>query len=95
MIYRRSRTRGRIPGGFFRFEQEHSKARVYGFGYGDYIRLRDEYGNMWRGSAERMADDSVLYRFRDSQGRTITGVSDSFGMILRDDKGKTWRGFID
>lgn len=68
--------------------------KLYGFGHGDHIRLRDEHGNVWRGSAER-TDDAVRYTFRDPNGRTITGVSDSFGIILRDGKGKTWRGFID
>jgi hypothetical protein len=57
--------------------------------------LRDEYGNVWRGSAERVSEESVRYTFRDANGRTITGVSDSFGIILRDHRGKTWKGFID
>jgi hypothetical protein len=47
------------------------------------------------GSAEKISDDQVRYTFRDPNGRTITGVSDSFGIVLRDGRGKTWRGFID
>ena len=66
-----------------------------GFGYGDFIRLRDEFGNIWRGSAEEGPDESVRYRFRDALGRTVTGVSDSFGLVLRDERGKTWRGFVE
>ena len=68
---------------------------MYGSGYGDFIRLRDEFGNIWRGSAERQADDTVMYRFRDSNGKTISGMSDSWGVILRDEKGNVWRGFVD
>ena len=95
MIYQRKRVHTKLAGGFFNFEEEPSKPRLYGYGYGDHIRLRDEYGNVWRGSAERASDDSVRYTFRDANGRTITGVSDSFGIILRDHRGKTWKGFID
>ena len=84
-----------MPGGFFTFEEEPSKSRLHGYGYGDHIRLRDEYGNVWRGSAENVGDECVRYTFRDANGRTITGVSDSFGYFLRDQRGKTWKGFID
>jgi hypothetical protein len=93
MIYRRRRATSEAPGGFFQFQNAH-KQTVYGFGHGDYIRLRDEYGNMWRGTAER-EDESVRYRFRDDRGRAITGVSDSYGVLLRDERGNTWRGFVD
>jgi hypothetical protein len=95
VIYKKNRVHTKVPGGFFSFEEEKSKARLHGFGYGDHIRLRDEYGNVWRGSAEKGADDSTRYTFRDAHGRTISGVSDSFGIVLRDQRGKTWRGFID
>ena len=94
MIYQKRRTTQSAPGGFFSFQSIH-KQTVYGYGYGDYIRLRDEYGNVWRGMAEREYDDTVRYRFRDEKGRAITGVSDSYGVLLRDDRGTTWRGFID
>jgi len=95
VVYKKKRVHAKVPGGFFSFEEEATKTRLHGFGYGDHIRLRDEFGNVWSGSAEKGADDSIRYTFRDANGRTITGVSDSFGITLRDDKGKTWRGFID
>jgi hypothetical protein len=95
VIYKRKHIHSKIPGGFFSLEEESSKARLHGFGFGEHIRLRDEYGNTWRGSAEKNADDSIRYTFRDAMGRTITGIADSHGIILRDNKGKTWRGFID
>src|SRR5271156_3702482 len=94
-IFQRKRVHSKIPGGFFNFEDESSSARLYGFGYGEHLRLRDEYGNIWRGTAEKVSDECVRYTFRDANGNTITGVSDSWGIVLRDGRGKTWRGFID
>jgi hypothetical protein len=94
MIHRRRGVHSTTPGGFFRF-QNANKSVVYGFGEGDYIRLRDEFGNVWRGVAERDADNVIRYRFRDEKGKSITGISDSYGVILRDERGKTWRGFVD
>jgi hypothetical protein len=88
--------RSSIPGGFYRFESLRTpRSTISGSGYGDFIRLRDQFGNIWRGQAELMPDDSVMYRFRDADGRTISGVSDSYGIVLRDDKGNIWRGFVD
>lgn len=95
VTYRRNHVHRRIPGGFFHFEQAGSRARVYGFGHGDYIQLRDEHGRMWRGSAEQGADDTVHFRFRTPAGETVTGISDDWGLILRDSRGRTWRGFVE
>jgi hypothetical protein len=57
--------------------------------------LRDEYGNVWRGHAEKQADNMTRFLFRDSAGNTITGISDRCGIVLRDEHGNTWRGFLD
>lgn len=96
-IFKRKRVHSKIPGGFFSVEEEATTTRLYGFGHGDHLQLRDEFGNIWRGTAEKTGDDSVRYTFRDANGRTITGVADSSGagIVLRDGRGKTWRGFID
>jgi hypothetical protein len=94
MIYRRRRARSTSPGGFYRFDSTGQKT-VFGFGDGDYVRLRDELGNVWRGQAEKQPDNTVRYRFRDSNGNIISGISDKFGVVLRDEHGNTWRGFID
>ena len=59
------------------------------------IRLRDEYGHTGRGTAEKAADGSFHYTFRNNRGKTVSGLADGFGITLRDEKGKTWRGFID
>ena len=95
MIYRRRRKSHGLAGGWFSLEQEHTRSRLTGFGYGDFIRLRDEFGNIWRGAAVEGPDDTVRYRFRDTLGRTVTGVSDTWGLVLRDERGKTWRGFVE
>lgn len=94
MIYRR-RKRTSLGNGFYRFESLKSRHTIYGAAYGEYIRLRDEFGNVWRGEAEIQEDDSVRYRFRDGNGQVISGVADDYGIVLRDSKGNTWRGFID
>lgn len=94
MIYRRKRSINGIQGGFLHFRDSSNRV-VAGPGDGDYIHLRDEFGNEWRGVAERQQDDTIRYRFRASNGDYITGVSDGYGVILRDQKGNTWRGFID
>ncbi len=95
MIYSKQRKRALLPGGFFHLEDEKTKTRVFGYGHGDHIKLKDEYGNIWRGSAVRNADNSIVYRFRDEKGQTLSGVSDNLVVTLRDDKGNTWKGFID
>jgi hypothetical protein len=95
MIYSRHSKRIGLPGGFFHLEEEKTKTRVSGYGHGDHIKLKDEYGNIWRGSAERNQDNSVVYRFRDSRGRSLSGVSDNMTVTLRDEKGNTWKGFVD
>lgn len=95
MIYSKQRKRATVPGGFFHLEEEKTKTRVYGYGHGDHIKLKDEYGNIWRGSAVRNPDNSIAYRFRDSRGNSLSGVSDGAVITLRDARGKTWKGFVD
>lgn len=65
-----------------------------GFGDGDFIRLRDEDGNLWQGTVDVNDDETKHYRFRDAKGNAISGYCDDFGVLLRDDKGRTWRGYI-
>lgn len=91
----RNRKHSTLPGGFFHLEEEKTRTRVDGYGFGDNIKLKDDYGNVWQGRAERMENATVIYRFRDGKGRTLTGVSDSTAVTLLDEKGCTWKGFID
>ena len=93
MIYRKRRARSGTPSGFYQFRDSSNHA-FSGPGDGDFIHLRDEFGNEWKGTAERQADDTVRYRFRDAAGNYIAGISDGYGVLLRDAKGKTWRGFV-
>ncbi|MEZ5353788.1 MAG: hypothetical protein R2762_14210 [Bryobacteraceae bacterium] len=93
-MIRRRRTRQRAAAsGYMQLESIHQR-HMTGFGDGDFIRLRDEFGTIWRGTADIQDDETVRYRFRDDRGRTITGVSDRFGITLRDDRGVTWRGYM-
>ncbi len=94
MVYRRKGRHSSLPGGFFHLENEKSKTHVTGYGFGDAIQLKDEFGNVWRGMAERK-EDAIYYCFRDHRGRVLTGVSNTFVVILRDDQGETWKGFVD
>lgn len=91
--FRRTRY-GSVPTGFYRFERPGGRP-LQGYGMGEFVQLRDEFGNVWRGHAERLTDDSIHYRFRDSSGNTVSGISDRFGIVLRDQRGNTWRGFVD
>ena len=95
MIYSRRRFRSSVPGGFYRFENVRDKSTVFGYGDGDFVRLRDEYGREWKGMAEKQGDGTIRLRFRDSEGHSISGVSDSFGIVLRDERGNLWRGLLD
>jgi hypothetical protein len=95
VLYRKKSKHSSLPGGHFHLENEKTKTRVHGYGFGDYIKLIDEYGNIWRGAAEKRGDDGIFYSFKASNGRTLTGVSSNFVVILRDDHGETWKGFID
>ena len=95
MIYAKPRKRSRMPGGFFHLQEEKSKTRVFGYGHGDHIKLKDEYDNIWFGSATRHPDNSVEYRFRNERGKSLSGISNDAVVTLRDESGQTWKGFVD
>ncbi len=95
MIYSRRKNLSGSRNGFYRFENTRNRSGMQGYGDGDFIRLRDEYGVVWTGTAEPQEDSIVRFRFRDADGNCISGVSDTFGIVLRDDKGNTWRGFVE
>lgn len=93
MLYRRRRNRDSVQSGYLRFENLNKRA-LTGFISGDFVRLKDEFGNVWQGSAEAQDEQTIRYRFRDSEGHTICGISDRFGIVLRDERGNSWRGFL-
>ena len=92
-MIRRRRPRSRSQSGHYYFETVNHRV-ITGYGDSQYVRLRDEFGNVWQGSAEPQDDDTVRYRFRDQHGKMISGVSDTNGILLRDEKGHTWRGYV-
>lgn len=94
MIFSKQHMVNALPGGYFHLEEEKTKTRVSGYGHGDHIRLKDEYGNEWVGAAARNPDSSVAYRFRNGQGKSLTGVSEGEAVTLRDERGSIWKGFV-
>jgi hypothetical protein len=96
MIYKRLRKGVSEPGGFIHLEDQRSHRKVAGFGMGGQIRLADQAGTTnWTGTAERNDDKTIYYRLRDSDGRMITGLGDGDYLMLRDERGCTWKGFVD
>lgn len=95
MIYRKKTVHSAIPGGFCRLDNERTRAFMSGFGFGEHIHLRDENGRVWRGRAERDADDVVHYSFRDENGHLLSGIGDRHRIVLRDRFGRIWRGILD
>ena len=94
MIYKRRRQRSSEPGGYFHLENELNHRKVFGFGEGSHIKLQDTAGAVWRGTAERGDDQSVYYRFRNSEGGVISGIGYGKQVMLRDSKGRVWKGFV-
>ncbi len=75
MIYGKHKKHSLIPGGFFHLEEEGTKTRVFGYGHGDSIKLKDEYGNVWQGSAVRSDDNSRGLPVSRRQGKdAVRGV---------------------
>jgi hypothetical protein len=93
MIYRGRSRYARLPG--IARNLQSGNRNMQAVGQGDFIRMRDEHGNVWAGSASVEPGNIVRYRFRDAQGRYITGIADTWGVILRNEHGETWRGFLD
>jgi hypothetical protein len=92
MKIHRRRYSPQTQGNFFQFQSADDR-RAEGFGDGGYVRLRDTSGNVWHGSAEK-EECYTRYRFRDGSGHMMTGVADGNGIVLKDDHGITWRGYI-
>jgi hypothetical protein len=84
-----------IPGGFFNLKKISAPRAYLASARGSICGRARRFGNIWRGADEKASGDSVRYTFDDANGRTITELSDSPGLVLRDRRGKTWRGFID
>lgn len=95
MIYRRSSKHSRGSLGFLVLEEEKTKRRISGFDSGGSVKLKDDNGNTWNGTAESGPDNIVYYRLTDSDGRRLTGLASQFVIVFHDDGGNTWRGFVE
>lgn len=95
MIYKRLRKCSSEPGGYFQLENELNHKKLFGHGYGGDIKLEDSSGSVWRGTAERGDDHAVYYRFRNPDGRTVSGIGHDGNIMLRDEKGLVWKGLVD
>jgi len=95
MIYHRSRKRSTASNGCYRFENVRGQGKLTGFGIEGIVRLRDEYGVEWAGTAELQDGGITSYRLRSPQGATMSGISDGDAILLRDERGNAWRGFVD
>ena len=96
MIFRSKRhNRGGASYGYFQLEEERQHTKAFGFGSGSFIKLTDELGNTWVGTCEPGEDNIVYYRFRTSEGNTMTGLSQNTGIMLRDQRGRTWKGIVE
>jgi hypothetical protein len=95
MVYRRNQRFNSARSGYYRFENVRGEGKLFGFGTGEFVRLRDEYGVEWNGTAEPQGDNITRYRFCSQHGKIISGVSDGSAIMLRDERGNAWRGFID
>ena len=93
MLPRRKLRQIQAPSGYFQFSNIQHRT-ISGFGDGNDVRLKDENGDQWRGTAEVRDDRSVFYRFRNDKGKVISGFSDGYGILLRDERGQTWRGYV-
>ena len=95
MFYHRPGKNSSVRDGYYRFQKTRGQGILSGFGIAGLLRLRDNEGAEWTGTAELLEDGTTRYRFHNGQGERICGISDNEGILLRDDAGNAWRGFVD
>lgn len=97
MIYQRKRVYSSSPGTFYRLQREGSGKSLFGFSHGTgFVQLSDKEGTEWRGqSTPNDMEGGHSYRFQNDKGDTLTGISDGQTLMLRDARGRTWKGIID
>lgn len=97
MIYERKRVYASSPGGFYRLQKEGSGKSLFGFGNGSgFVQLSDREGTEWRGqSIPNDVNGGHSFRFQNEKGETLTGISDGQTLMLRDARGRAWKGVID
>jgi hypothetical protein len=95
MIYQKTTKRTSAKHDYIQLQAERSKGWLRGSGDDNFVRLKDELGNVWSGTAERGADNIVYYHLRDASGRYMSGVATNFTRMLRDGKNRTWKGIVE
>ena len=95
MIYKKLNKRSSVGHDFIQLQQEKTKGWLRGYGDETFVRLRDEHGSVWVGTAERGNDDLVYYHLRDAAGRPMSGVATSYTRVFRDGKNRTWKGIVE
>lgn len=93
MIFRRRFRRGLRRGTDFYLEEEQTRRRAVGFGLDDYIRIKDERGNIWTGMIEPGVDSQTRYYLTDGGGNRLSGITNGSSLIFRDGSGRTWKGY--
>jgi hypothetical protein len=94
MLYQR---KARLRSGghsLIHLEEEHTKMRVSGYGSGEFVCLKDEYGNTWAGTAYKGEDERTYYHLTDPSGKRMTGVSNEVAVTFRDDLGRNFKGLL-
>jgi hypothetical protein len=89
---RQNRREARLGYRVYRFEND-KREIMSGAGDGDFIRLRDAQGTEWQGSADPQGD-YIRLSFRNGRGQYATGIANSMGVMLKDNQGNIWRGFL-
>ena len=96
-IFTIKRKRRRSLGNLYQLQQEKSGKPLFGFSHGstDFVQLSDKDGGQWRGSEVETDDTGTRFRFGNDKGDTLSGVANGNAIILRDSKGRVWKGIID
>ena len=94
LIYGRKRQRRGLRNRQYRLEGK-NRVQMSGANDGDFVRLRDEFGRVWMGQIDRLADDTFRLLLRDADGNHASGLADQCGVVLRDASGTTWRGIVE
>lgn len=95
MLFRRKKRYGRRRRTDFYLEEERSHLKAAGYGFDEFVRVKDDTGSVWTGVIEHAEQDMARYYLSDENGRRITGLVTNKSMVFRDDQGRTWRGFVE
>ncbi len=92
MLYQRKTRLKSYGQGSIHLEEESSKLRVSGYGNGDFVSLKDEFGTTWAGFSYRGEDNRTYYHVTNPDGKRMTGVANDSSISFRDDSGRLFKG---